>query len=100
MASEIEVNGTKIGWTQLTGILALTFWLGGLSITVAGNSSEISEHKKKGSHDTAAQEITRAESERQSNAANIEKIEQKLRDIENKLDANQKEILKALRESD
>jgi cell division protein FtsB len=83
----MKINGFEIPAFLLIPSIAVIFWLGGLSFSVADNSQEIEKHSSQEAHTEASKKLVQIE-------ARQEKIEE---DIE-ELKENEKEQTKLLNE--
>ena len=100
MGEKVTLNGYKLPWPVLLGVLTFTFWLGGLSITVYGQGDNLKEHEAIPAHVEAALATNTVQADVKHNTKEIDKINKKLDDIEVQMEEDKDEILDAIREHD
>ena len=104
---EVQVNGSKFAWSQVIPVLMFTFWLGGLSLTVAVNADDQKEHSSLPAHGAAALATNTIESNVEHNKEELEevkvevaKVNEKLDELEKQMATDKDEIIRAIRESE
>ena len=93
----MQVNGLKLPWPILVGVLTFTFWLGGLSITVIALGDDQTKHEAIPAHAEAALATNTVQADVKHNTKEIDKINKKLDAIEEQMAEDKDEILEAIR---
>jgi len=93
----VTINGTKLPWAVLLGILTFTFWLGGLSISVIAQGQDQAAHEAEPAHAEAALATNTVQADVKHNTQEIEKINKKLDKIEEQMAEDKEDILDAIR---
>ena len=98
MGDAVNINGTKLPWSAVVSVLVFTFWLGGLSLTVVSNAEDQKIHEKAPAHAEAALATNTVQADVRHNKEEIGEIKKKLDEIEEQMEEDKDEILKAIRE--
>ena len=96
----MNINGWTVSWQQVTSALAVTFWLGTLSVVATSTAEELKDHKSKPSHDTVAVNVATIKQKLENNTKTIEEIKAELKEQSARMQENQREILQAIREQE
>ena len=96
----MTVNGTKLPIAILVPVLIFTFWLGGLSLTVASSADELKNHADKPAHEEAALATNTVQADVRHNKEEIAEIKETLKHIEAQMTEDKDEILEAIRAHD
>ena len=80
-------------------MLTFTFWLGTVSVVVADTSSNLKDHEKKPSHATVAVDVATIKQKIETNSRSVEEIKVELKEQSRRMEENQKEILRAIRDN-
>ena len=96
----MTINGTKLPWPAIVSVLVFTFWLGGLSLTVASNGEDQDEHEKLSAHAEAALATNTVQADVRHNKEEIGEIKKQLDKMEEQMIEDKDEILEAIRDQD
>ena len=97
MGESVTINGTKLPWPVILGVLTFTFWLGGLSITVLAQGDTQSQHEAQPAHAEAALATNTVQADVKHNKQEIAAIKRQLEKIETNMEEDKDEILEAIR---
>ena len=95
----MTVNGYKVSWSMLSSVLLVTFWLGGLSLTVKSMADDQEKHEAEPAHAEAALATNTVQADVRHNKQEIAEIKEQLNEIEKNMEEDKDEILEAIRET-